>query len=143
MGIAYSCRQDSKLAIVVWDGHVTWDQWNEHLQRMLIDPDYAPLQLQITDLRYSTTDPSISNDPIQAMVDLVSSHREKLSLRKVAIVAGDDWKKPKLAEVGLQSIAISPIVFDDMANACLWLGVDLVEVNEVIRKIRTRLRQIP
>jgi hypothetical protein len=141
MGIAYRCRPNHKLALVVWDGLIAWDEWREHLQRMLFDPDYAPVQSQITDLQHSTIGPTITNNQIQAMIDLVAGLREKLSVRKVAIIAGDDWVKPKLAEVGLQSISITPIVFHDLATACLWLGVDPVEIGEDIQQIRNTLRK--
>lgn len=78
MGIAYSCKPNRKLAMVVWDGQVTWDVWREHLLRMLVDPHYAPMQSQITDLRSSSLGADILNDQIELMIDLVAGQRSKL-----------------------------------------------------------------
>jgi hypothetical protein len=141
MGIAYVCKPNRKLAVVVWDGLVTSDAWREHLQRMLIDPNYAPMQSQITDLRYSSISPTISDDQIKAMVDLMESQRKNISLSKFAIVAGSEWNKPQLAAFGLKSISVNPIVFNDLETACLWLGVDGEEVGKDIQQLRLKLRQ--
>jgi hypothetical protein len=138
MGIVYSCKPKLKLALVVWDGLVTWDEWRQHLQRMLVDPDYAPMQSQITDLRHSTISPGISNKEIQAMIDMVADQRENISLTRVAIVAGDEWSKPKLAEVGLRSLSISPIVFNHLSLACQWLGLQEVEISMDLQQIHNK-----
>jgi hypothetical protein len=108
---------------------------------MLIDPDYAPMQAQINDLRYSSISPTISNDQIQAMVDLIDSHRKNISLSKLAIVAGNEWNKLQLAALGLKNISINPIVFNDLETACLWLGFDVEEVGKDIQQLRLKLRQ--
>jgi hypothetical protein len=143
MRIDYICKPNLKLAIAVWDGSVTWDNWQAHLHRMFSDPAYAPMQIQITDLRFSSINPTISNDEIQAMRNLLADQRERISLNKVAIVAGDDWSKPKLAEFALQTISVNSIVFNDLNTACLWLGVNVVEVGQDIEQIRIKLRQNP
>jgi hypothetical protein len=143
MSIGYICKPNLKLVIAVWDGIVTWDIWREHLQRMFSDPAYAPMEIQITDLRFSTISPTIAEDQIQIMKELLTSQREKVSLKKVAIVAGDEWNIPKLGEFALQTIFINSIVFNDLTTACLWLGADVVEVGEDIKQIRIKLRQNP
>ena len=141
MGIAYTCNPDSRLALVAWEGVVSWDQWWAHLQRMFLDPDYAPMQSQITDLRHSSLSPTISNDEIKSMAGLVASQRGRLSLTRVAILAGGEWERPRLAEAALESISVTAIVFNDLATACLWLGVDAAEVAADLE--RTRLKFPP
>jgi hypothetical protein len=143
MSIGYVCKSNLKLAIAVWDGIITWNIWQEHLQRMFSDPAYAPMEIQITDLRFSSISPTIAGDQIQVMIELLSGQRERVSLKKIAIVAGDDWSKPKLGEFALQAIFINSIVFNDLTTACLWLGADVVEVGEDIKQIRIKLRQNP
>ena len=143
MGIDYICKPDLKLAVVAWDGNITWDYWQEHLRRIFSDPAYAPMQMQISDLRFSSISPTISNDEIQAMRDLLADQRERLSLKKIAMVAGDDWRKLKLAEFALHTISINSIVFNDLNTACLWLGVNVVEVGQEIKRLRIKLRQNP
>jgi hypothetical protein len=141
MSIRYICKPELKLAVVVWDGVVTWDDWHAHLRRMFTDPVYAPIQSQFTDLRFSSISPTISNDQIQMMVDLIVDMRKKISLMKLAIVAGNDWDKPKLVEIALQPLSINSIVFNDLVTACLWLGVDVVKIGRDIQNIRLALRQ--
>lgn len=143
MGIDYICKPNLKLTIAVWDGIVTWDYWRGHLHRMFSDPAYAPMQLQITDLRFSSISPTIADAEIQAMRELLADQRERVSLKKVAIVAGDEWRKLKLAEFALQTISVNSIVFNDLNTACLWLGVNVVEVGQDIKQLRIGLRQNP
>lgn len=143
MGIDYLCKPNLKLAIVVWDGSVNWNYWQEHLHRIFSDPAYAPMQMQITDLRFSSIGPTIADDEIHAMRDLLADQRERLSLKKIAIVAGDEWRKLKLAEFVLQTISVNSIVFNDLSTACVWLGVNVVEVGQDIKQLRIKLRQNP
>src|ERR1700690_2334669 len=114
MSIDYICKPKLKLAIAVWDGLVTWDIWQEHLHHMFSDPAYAPMEIQITDLRFSSISPTIAGDQIQIMTELLTDQRERVSLKKIAIVAGDEWSKSKLGEFALQAISINSIVFNDL-----------------------------
>ena len=141
MGIAYACKPDRKLALVVWDGAVTWDDWWQHYPQMLSDPDFAPMQTQISDLRYASVSAAISNDNIRTMVDLLASQREHLSLRKIAIVAGAEWDKLKRAAGGIESVSVAAIVFNDLTAACHWLGVDAVAAAADIEELRLKLRE--
>ena len=140
MSIGYVCKPNLKLAIAVWDGIITWDIWQEHLHRLLSDPAYTSMQMQISDLRFSSINPTIAGDQIQTMKELFAGQSERLTMKKIAIVAGDEWSKPKLAEFALQAISINSIVFNDLVTACLWLGVDVVEVGQEIKQIRIKLR---
>jgi hypothetical protein len=141
MGIGYICKPDIKLAITVWDGLITWDYWRKHLEKLFSDPDYASMQLQITDLRNSSIGPTITDEEIKAMTDLLDSQRQKVSMKKVAMVAGDEWNKPKLAEFALHAISINAIVFNDLETACIWLGINIKEVTQDIYQIRLKLQQ--
>ena len=140
MGIAYTCMPDRKLALVAWDGVVSRDEWFAHLQRMLADPDYAPMQFQITDLRHASLSATISSVEIQAMVDLIAGQRGRLSIARVAIVAGDEWARPRIAEAALESISVTAIVFNDLTTACMWLGVDAAAAAADMERTRLKLR---
>ena len=125
MGIGYVCKPNLKLAIVVWGGTVTWDDWRDHLQKMLLDPDYASMKLQITDLRFASIKATAEKDQIQGMLASAAALRQKVSLTKLAMVAGGEWGKPKIAELALKSLSVDSIVFNDPVTACVWLGVEL------------------
>ena len=140
MGIAYLCKPDRKLAVVVWDGIVTWDVWREHLERMFMDTAWAPMEAQISDMRHSTADQTITITQIQEMVALLAAQRQRVALKKVAILAGSDWEKPKEAEGTLPSVSVLPIVFNDLSTACVWLGADVGEVERDVQQLRLKLR---
>ena len=107
---------------------------------MLLDPDYAPMKLQITDLRFASLKPMADKDQIQGMLASAAALREKVSLTKLAMVAGSEWDRPKVAELALKSLSVDSIVFNDPVTACVWLGVDAVEVGRDIQRIRLGLR---
>jgi hypothetical protein len=140
MSIDYVCNPEKLLVIAVWDGVVSLDQWREHLERMLADPQYAAAKFQLSDLRFSSVDKSFSRAGIQRTIKFMATQPEKISGKKIAMVAGAEWEKPKYVELLLQGIAMRPIVFNDLTRACLWLGVDVVEVGNVIKQIRIDLR---
>jgi hypothetical protein len=77
------------------------------------------------------------------MTKLLAAQRGKVSLIKVAIVAGNEWDKPKLVEFALHAISVNSIVFNDLATACIWLGVNAEQVGAVTEELRRRLRQGP
>src|SRR5271157_271290 len=134
MGIGYICKSNLKLAVVVWDGIVACDDWQKHLQRMFSDPAYASMQIQITDLHYVSSSPTISREQIQVMTDMFTRQRESLSLEKVALIAGDEWDKSQLVQIALRDISVNSIVFNELATACLWLGVKLSEAEQDIKQ---------
>lgn len=141
MGIGYICKSNLKLAVVVWDGIVAWDDWQKHLQRMFTDPAYAPMKIQITDLHYVSISTTISKEQIQVMTDMLTRQRESLSLEKIAIIAGDEWDKSQLVQIALRDISVNSIVFNELATACLWLGVNASEVEQDIKQVLMKLRQ--
>ena len=77
------------------------------------------------------------------MIDLTASHRGRLSIARVAIVAGDDWERPRLAEAALKSISVTAIVFNDLTTACTWLGIDAAEAAADMERTRIKLRPEP
>ncbi len=140
MGIGYVCKPNLKLAIVVWGGTVALDDWRVHLQSMLQDPDYVPMKIQITDMRFASIKPDITKDQIQSVFASVAALLKIASLTKLAMVAGSEWDKSKGAELALKSLSVDSIVFNDPVTACVWLGVDAVEVGRDIQQIRLGFR---
>ena len=141
MSIGYVCKPEKQLVIVVWDGTINLDQWREHLRRLLADSDYALLKYQLTDLRFSEIDPSVQGLDIQRTVDFMAAQPDRLAGKKIAIVAGNEWERPKQAESLLEKLSVQPIVFNDLVTACLWLGADVVEVGNTIKRVRQILRR--
>ena len=129
--------------IVVWDGLVDLAQWQAHVPRMLSDPQYVPAAAQLTDLRFSSIDESIGEDDIRRMTDYFATQHSKLEGKRLAIVAGGEWEKPKQVELSLKSQMVQTIVFNDLVTACVWLGTDVVEAGREIQQLRLKLRRSP
>jgi hypothetical protein len=141
MAINYLCKPQLRLAVVVWDGVITLEDWRAHLHRMLSDPEYAPMQSQLTDLRFSSISGKISDIKIQDMINSMAALRRNISLKKLAMVAGSEWNKPRLAALALKPFFVNSIVFNDLSTACVWLGVDAAEVGRDIQDLRLSLQQ--
>ncbi len=140
MGIAYFCERNKDPVIVVWDGTVNLEQWQIHLRRMLADSSYALARSQVSDLRYSVLDSSITEDTIRSTVELLAGQTDVIRGKRIAIIAGAQWEQAKNAELHLLRLAVDPIVFTDLVHACWWLGVDEVRVGSEIKRVRLALR---
>jgi len=140
MSIGYVCKPEQQLVIAVWDGTINLAQWRDHLRRMFADPDYALVKYQLTDLRFSEIDSSVKGLDIKRVVNFMATQPDKIAGKKIAIVAGNEWERPKQAESLLEAVSVHPIVFTDLVTACLWLGADVVEIGNIIKEIRLKLR---
>jgi hypothetical protein len=142
MAIDYVCMTEKRLVLVVWDQRVTVDQWRAHLQRMFADPCYARADAQLADLRYSTIDASVTEMEIHRIVDTTFvAERNLLAHKRLAIVAGPDWEKPKLVEQLIEPLNVRPIVFTNLVTACTWLSLEVVEIGNALKEMRLNLRQ--
>ena len=140
MSIGYTCIMDKKLVVSVWDGNVTLDQWRENLDRLLADPDFPATRINIVDMRFGHPDHTIGEGEIQQVIDFLATHQEKIAGRKIAIVAGEDFTKPKYFERLAESLLAKVIVFNFLHSACSWLGADPKETEQTMEQIRVRLR---
>lgn len=78
------------------------------------------------------------------MVDFMSTQRAKVAGKKFAMVSGDEWGLRKQFEkLMLEAALATPIAFNDLQSACMWLGVNVVEIGREINQIRLKLRQNP
>lgn len=141
MGIGYICKPGAGFAISVWDGVVTWDDWQNNIQRLFNDPDYRSIQSHIVDLRFSSLDSSLTIQKFQQITAFMAARRGNVSIRKLALVAGEEWAKLKEFEKLVKAASIDAIVFNDLVTACKWLGIDAVDVEREIQRIRLKLRQ--
>ena len=140
MAIDYVYKPDRQLVIVVWDGTIKAGQWRAHLIRIFADPNFRRAEMQLTDLRSCTIDPAIPNSAILRAVRFLARRRQQISQKKLAIVAGADWEKPKLVEHLIEPLEVRPIVFTNLITACTWLDLDVVDIGHEIQQIRLKLR---
>jgi hypothetical protein len=140
MAIDYVYKPDRRLVIVVWDGTIKTGQWRKHLIRIFADANFRRAEMQLTDLRSSIIDPAVTNNTILRAVSFLAGQREHISQKKLAIVAGADWEKPKLVERLIEPLQVRPIVFTNLMTACAWLDLDVIETGREIQQLRLKLR---
>ena len=108
----------------------------EHVRRFLDGPEYPLVQYQLADLRDASVKPYLTEAEIGRVVKYMQNQLGTLGGKKIAIVAGNDWETPKRAEALLKSLSVTPIVFNSLSTACVWLGQEVVEVENAIKEIR-------
>ena len=141
MPILHKCNKELGAAIVVWNGKVTFPQWQENSRQLLSDPDFALTSMQIVDLRFASVDPSIAETEFQEIINHLSLHKHLFAGRRVAVIADEEFGRATVFKHMGESLGTSFIVFNDLLIACHWLGVDVAKVEEEIETLRTKLRQ--
>ncbi len=135
MPIAHAYLADADLAVNVWTGVVTFDDWIAHARRQLADPFWAPGRLRLTDTLSADLSHLDAED-----VDKLSAFYAEQGLRApdacLAIVAAAGWELAGRAHVGLEPLGVNTMLFTNVADACMWLGVDVGTVSNVVNELR-------
>ena len=139
MGIAYRMDKSQGLMTIVWDGVITADDWRAHLEEMLADPEWPAGPRNLTDLRSADVS-SITEADQAEVVSLYAPHLDKLRGMKSAAVAGDNFEPSTAFEANQSPTGLSLIIFNDLLNACTWLGVDKGTAQATITELRNELR---
>jgi hypothetical protein len=139
MPITYRIDKPLALMTMVWDGRVTAADWREHLQATFADPDWPGVQRNLTDLRSADLS-GITDDDRAEMVALYEPQAEHVHGKKSAVVAGDNFDRSREFESHNEPPGLRVIVFNDLFNACTWLGIDISEANEALDALRRQAR---
>ena len=124
---------------IVWDGVVTADDWRAHLREMFADPDWPVGSKNLTDLR--TADVStITPEDRASIVTMYAPYADKVRGQKSAAVAGDNFDASREFEDQKEPAGLSLIVFNDLLNACTWLGIDKAVAQATVSELRQELR---
>ena len=140
MPINYRCDAGLRCTLVVWDGDVTPEEWEHHLERMTADPAFPPGPLLLSDLSSAGAAPSITVETIDEMARRWREHAESLGPLKMAIVPNGAWDKARKFEVEVSESIPRMMVFNDPWTACAWLGIDAEKVRRAITELRAELR---
>ena len=141
MSIAYECKKELGITIVVWDGKVTFAQWMENARQLSVDPDFGLTSTQIVDLRFASVDPSIAEKEFQEIINFFSLHKQLFGGRKVAVIADEEFGRATVFKHMGESLGATFIVFNDLLIACHWLGVDVGMVEQEIEHLGAQLRK--
>jgi hypothetical protein len=134
MSIAY--RIDQGVAIVLWDGLVTGDEWLAHVRRLVADPAWPPSRsLHVSDLRSAVIDESINQAVLTEAAALLGSH-PRIQQLKAAIVAGDAFAHARRFEDLIARHRGTVFAFNSLRPACDWLGIDQTLVEQSLDVLR-------
>ena len=137
MSIKYRAHFEKKIIFVVWEGVITADDWFEHIQKLIEDPLWPSISAMLADLHSITDISSIEEPEIEHAVALFNSVPDPLSNKRVAVVAGSAfWKSRRFSEL-ISPFGPSVIVFNDLATACVYLGIKPAEALKAIQELHT------
>jgi len=125
---------------IVWDGKVTVDDWRGHLEEVFADPDWPAGTRNLTDLRSADVS-AITPEDRASIVTMYAPYADKVRGMKSATVAGDNFDVSREFEDRKEPAGLSLIVFNDLLNACTWLGIDKTAAQATITELRQGLRE--
>ncbi len=125
---------------IVWDGKVSVDDWRSHLREVFADADWPSGTRNLTDLRSADVS-TITPEDRASIVTMYAPHADKVRGMKSAAVAGDNFDVSRDFEDQKEPAGLSLIVFNDLVNACTWLGIDKPAAQATITELRRELRE--
>jgi hypothetical protein len=140
MGIGYRIEKSLGLTLVVWDGAITGDDAEDHARRLFDDPEWPPGTLHLLDATSTTSVPNVANTKL---VDLAVNAAETRRIR-FALVQHMGFDEATYFEREASARGLSQvIVFNDIATACTWLGLDVASIRASVADMRRELRETP
>ena len=139
MGIAYYCDKDKGVSYEVWEGVVTGSEWVEHVRRQVDDPDWPAGDRSLTDLQLVSRNSSIGKAEMEQVVDLYRAQPAKLAQGRAAVVAGKEFQLSPLFKIFTSRHGFRLIVFSDLTLACKWLGLEAMDAQRAVGRLRAKL----
>jgi hypothetical protein len=140
VGVSYRIDKSQGLTTVVFDGRVTGSQWRSHLEAIFEDPEWPPGTRNLTDLRSADVSEVTVSDRAE-MLAMYGPHLDKVRGMKSAAVAGDNFEASRQFEERKEPAGLSLIVFNDLLNACTWLGIDKTVAQSTVADLRNEIRR--
>jgi hypothetical protein len=141
MGIIHSCDTQRGVTFIVWDGIVTWDDWRQHVAKLLADPGWFATPRFIVDVQTVTDTSSIGMDEMEQVYELFGSGPAILANKRSAVIAKEEFSRAKRFGDLIARFGTSSIVFNTLDTACLFLGIDFKETRQVLEELRAELRR--
>jgi len=139
MGIAYRLEKQLGLMTTVWDGAITADDWQSHLRETFDDPDWPAVTRNLTDLRSADLTAITESTRVES-VAMYGPYAQHVRGKKSAVVAGDNFDRARDFESHNEPPGLRLIVFNDLFNACTWLGIDTSTSTDTLEQLRSDLR---
>jgi hypothetical protein len=139
MPIAYRCDPRHGIIVSVWDGDVTFDELRDLIRRQLADPDWPGGRLGLTDARTARGVSAITDDEICEIAAMYRTQQAKISGVRYARV-GQGTQGVLKFQKAMGPSGPATLVFDDLDDACEWLGIDVADVQPMLDDLREELR---
>jgi hypothetical protein len=123
----------------VWDGAITAADWQQHLQATFDDPEWPAVTRNLTDLRSADLSSITETDRAES-VALYGPNAQHVRGKKSAVVAGGNFDRAREFESHDEPAGLRLIVFNDLFNACTWLGIDTGTAMDALAELRAELR---
>lgn len=137
MSIAYRIDKERGITFVLSNGLITADALLAHAREITADPDWPPSKrLHLSDLRGATVDVSINTVALAQMAHIFMAHPGKMTRLKVALVADKAFGESVFVRHLLSQVGTSVIVFNDLATACTWLGIEVEQAQRSFEPLR-------
>jgi hypothetical protein len=139
MSIVFRIAKDEGIALDLWDGIVTADEYLASAQRLLDDVDWPPHRhLHLGDLQTASPDPSLNESALSRVAEIYGQHLDVIANTKSAIVANQAFSQSFFFQQ-LMASSVSMAVFNDLSTACLWLGIEAEWADRVLSEMRAQL----
>jgi hypothetical protein len=141
MGIAYRCDTTTGVSIEVWDGTITFDMARMHLDRLTNDPQWAASRRIITDLTGIAAESRPTVDEVKMLSDAFLQQLAYLvGNAKWSVIADRTFAEALVFGEQVRHEVRRMIAFTNLITACVWLGVDVDDVQPVIDDLRREIR---
>jgi hypothetical protein len=136
MGIKYSVDRKRDLIFNLWEGTVTGEEWLAQVRQLTAEPDWPAVTRMICDLRDVQDFSTIGEAEIAQAIELLRKAPGDLRKKKCAIPASEAFRIATIYQKALAPYAGTVIVFTSLETACVFLGLDLPEVQGVLGGLR-------
>jgi hypothetical protein len=131
MGVDYWADVDQGVTFTVWHGDVNADEATAHLLRLASDPEWPPGPRYLTDVTTAgNIDGAIDPHLLDVLVNGVATFQ-------MAVLGAA--RAASMIQRSAKAVGTDATVFDDLAEACDWLGVDFVRARLILGAIRSEL----
>lgn len=130
----YFIAMDGHAVVELWTGAVSLDELAAHKQRLFSDPSIQAGASVLSD--FTRAEIQISPDGVRRLSAMdVDSPGNSAIHRYAFLVNYDVYDKAQLFAEEVNKHGKSVIIFNSLEVAATWLGMDLVEIREILQSI--------
>jgi len=134
MGIAY--RHTSRISVDVWHGTVDVLEAARHVERLAAEPEWGVQGSILTDLTSIAEESRPSPEDLKQIATMFIEHMgDRVRDAKWAVLANLTFEDATIFSQYVEPNAPRLIVFNDLATACAWLGIDEADVRPIIDEL--------